>query len=69
MAGWKEAYKLLETHAARFKRINLISVDEATANGSKSILDLASMIGLYSSFTEACESLTNTCSVNTRARL
>ncbi len=41
MAGWEEAYKLLEKHAARFERVELISLDEATANGTKNIMDLA----------------------------
>ncbi|KAM5350321.1 hypothetical protein ACJ41O_006826 [Fusarium nematophilum] len=44
MAGWDEAYKLLDKHAAGFKRISLITFAEATANGTKSILDLASTI-------------------------
>ncbi|KAJ8128279.1 hypothetical protein O1611_g5355 [Lasiodiplodia mahajangana] len=41
LSGWKVAYKLLQDNAASFKRVQLISIDEATANGNKDITNLA----------------------------
>ncbi|KAF2971196.1 hypothetical protein GQX73_g2402 [Xylaria multiplex] len=40
-SGWKVAYKLLEENAARFEKVQLISLDEATAHSTKDITNLA----------------------------
>lgn len=37
------AYELLEKNAVRFEKVQLISIDEATANGAKDITSLTSM--------------------------
>jgi hypothetical protein len=42
MAGWEEAYRLLEDHASAFERVELISLEDATANWTRNIIDLAS---------------------------
>ncbi|KAI1121267.1 amidase family protein [Nemania abortiva] len=41
LSGWKVAYRLLEENAARFEKVQLISIDEATGNGTKNIMNLA----------------------------
>ncbi|KAI0100918.1 amidase family protein [Nemania sp. FL0031] len=41
LSGWTIAYRLLKENAARFEKVHLISIDDATANGTKDITNLS----------------------------